>query len=85
MSGIYWSPEEATVKDYSALTRGGKTVITIKLEVTDTYALSHILRNLDEAQRERPLPYRPSPKSKAERAAAREERLLLTDQREDRS
>ena len=52
MSGIYWSEGCARVKDYSALTRNGKTVVTIKIEVADTYELSHILRNLDEAQRE---------------------------------
>ena len=51
MSGIYWSEGSARVKDYSALTRNGKTVVTIKLEVTDPYDLSHILRNLDETQR----------------------------------
>lgn len=81
MSGIYWSPGEAEVKDYSALTKKGTTVITIKLVVSDPYALSHILRNLDEAQ-QGTAPAAPTQKTSRGKAALGHDRpLLLTDQR----
>lgn len=48
MSGIYWHADEAAVKEYTSTTRNGKSVITVKIVVTDAHALGHILRELDD-------------------------------------
>jgi hypothetical protein len=46
MSGIYWGSDDVRLVDYSALSRPKGTVITIKLETADPYALSSILASL---------------------------------------
>jgi hypothetical protein len=65
MTGIYWDEREAQLLDYSTSGRAGRgTTIEIKLRVTDSYALSHILRSLDEqlaAQRAKAAREEPAP------------------------
>lgn len=71
MTGIYWSEGGARLRDYSATTKAGKTIVTVKIEVTDHFELGHMLRELDAGM-------------KGQRSARRSRvprQLLLTDQR----
>ncbi|HTM78210.1 MAG TPA: hypothetical protein VL133_11355 [Devosia sp.] len=72
MTGIYWGKGEARIVDYSALTKPGKTIITVKIEVSDHFALGHMLDSLERDREDRRRAARPA---KARRP------LLLTDQR----
>lgn len=43
-------PEEGTrLKRYSALTKAGKTVVNLEIELTDYYELGFMMRQLDQA------------------------------------
>lgn len=50
MTGIFFD-EGAALKTYSALTKAGKSVIKIEIEVTDHFELGHILRQLDAIEK----------------------------------
>ena len=48
--------EHVRIKSYDANVKGSTSVLTIKLEVTDTYELSYILRSLEELMAEKKSP-----------------------------
>ncbi|QND45225.1 hypothetical protein HB780_05575 (plasmid) [Rhizobium lusitanum] len=56
MTGIYWTPDEAQLKAFSSssksTTKGVETLIKIEISVKDPWAISSILRQLDEVSRE---------------------------------
>lgn len=50
MTSIYFS--DATVKSFSAATKGGKSTIKIEIETADRYQMASILNQLDEIEAE---------------------------------
>ena len=86
MSGVYFG-ESVRLKSYSAVSKGGKSIIKIEVETGDHFDLATILRQLDEnvrAQREAA-----KPAKKTAQARGRKEQLQiagpllqLEDQRE---
>ncbi|WCK27088.1 hypothetical protein [Agrobacterium pusense] len=50
MTSIYFS--DATVKSFSAASKGGKSTIKIEIETADRYQMASILNQLDEIEAE---------------------------------
>ena len=50
MTSIYFS--DATLKSFSAATKGGKSTIKIEIETADRYQMASILNQLDEIEAE---------------------------------
>lgn len=50
MSDFFYLPRTSRVIDYSAAVKGASSIITVKIKVTDTYALGEILRDLGRAK-----------------------------------
>ncbi len=50
--GLHWARGEAKVRRYSTTSGAKAATIKIELEVTSTYALSNIVRDLEEAMRD---------------------------------
>lgn len=67
MTSIYFS--KATLKSFSALSKGGKSTIKIEFETTDHYELASILRQCDEVEAEQQSAKKPR-KSAAKKADA---------------
>lgn len=59
MTSIFF--DEARLKTYSAISRGGKSTIKIEVETTDHFELGSILRQLDKITADQ----KPKPKPKA--------------------
>jgi len=70
---ISWTAGEARVKGFNASNRGKATTVRIELEVTDSDALSWIMRQLQEAQQAAKLRTVTTP---TRRARARQDNLL---------
>lgn len=61
--GLTWEREHVKVKRVATESRSKDTLIKIELVVSESYTLSHILRDLDDAKRPPPKQERrPSPK-----------------------
>lgn len=48
MSGIWFQDGTARIRSYSSATKGQLRLVRIELEVTDTYTLADLLRQLDD-------------------------------------
>ena len=86
MNGVYFG-ESVRLKSYSAVSKGGKSIIKIELETGDHFDLASILRQLDEGDREQREAAKPA--EKTAQARSRKEQLQiagpllqLEDQRE---
>ena len=95
---IFYLGDHTRIADYaSKSSRGGPTIVTIKIEVTDPYTLGDLLKQLAEASppprpaaRSRPAdrsPYQPAEKGRDERRPTRrglakaDTRLMIEDMR----
>lgn len=71
---IYWSGNEARLKNFSASSKAGaRSVVKIEIEIRDPYRLGSMLQDLDEIMRaqgaaERP----PAPAPKPHKSSRRE-------------
>ena len=72
MTGIYWSAGEAELKTFSSSSKrtakGLETIVKIEISVTDPWAISSILRQLDEVSREHDTAKQPTRKTPATKA-----------------
>lgn len=48
---IWWRRERAKLADYSATVRDGKTVVSLKIAVTDPMELAHLIEQCAELKR----------------------------------
>ena len=48
---IWWSADHAKLADYSATVRNGKAVVTLKIAVTDSRELGHLIEQCEEQKR----------------------------------
>ncbi|MCY1667878.1 hypothetical protein [Rhizobium sp. SL86] len=88
MSIIYLNQRHDRLKDYSAVVKGGKSVVTIKIECAEPGSLGFLLECLAEIQREQVAAEKAA--KEAARKPKRETRLALpapllriADMRED--
>ena len=68
MSDIWINQRHARLKSYSATTTGAKSVVTIKIEVSEHSALGYLLKELGDIEREQTAAAR---KAKEDAAAAK--------------
>jgi hypothetical protein len=59
MAGIWFEEEHVRLKKYSAAVTGPKSTVKVEIEVNDPYALSSLLRQLGEIDREQKAAARP--------------------------
>lgn len=73
--GLTWEREHVKVRRVATESRSQDTLIKIELVVSDGYALSHILRDLDDAKRRPAKPTKPAKLAATKREPS--ERLAL--------